>query len=185
MLGFLVGAVARRRAVAALAVSLADGISEQPAAGRAAILVLANSLLRAAAALHGPALAEDPAAAGRAAAHAALRDILQRRDRLAAIVGDGRAPHLHHAALDLRAAELACLTLGVAVAPSVRKGCARAWRAAWDGRHDIRSAVAGIRRYEREAGVPAVPLIAGLPEPSDIDLARTGASVPAFLRRKA
>ena len=179
------GAERRRRSVALISRTLPGAVEALHPVERATVLVLANAMLRAAAAAHGPGLESDPAAAGPAAAHAALADMSRQRDRVSSIVADPRSPHPRHAALDLRALELSMLTVGVAVEPSVLRACSASWKAAWEGRGRIRDAVAWMRRYEAESGVPAAPLPAGTASPSDLDLARVGASVPEFLRRRS
>lgn len=179
------GAARRKRVVEELAQSLPGQVEALHPVERATVLVLANSMLRVAAALRGAQLADDPAGAGAKAADAALSDLLPLRDHLASIVADPDAPNRRHATCHLRAAELASLTVGVGLDNTVRRACGVAWRAVWEGRQRLRDAVVWIRRYEQNSGVPAVPQADGEPEHTDVALARLGASVPAFLRKRA
>lgn len=182
MFGF--GGIGKRKeTVGLLALSLADGISGMHVVEKATILVLANTMLRTADAIAGVSLAANPLAAGEAVVDRALRDLIAHRNRLAAIVRDKTAPNRRHAYCHLRSAELACLTIGVALDPAAKPGCIAAWKSAWDGRPRMRDAIVWIRRYEGGAGVPAVPMPEG-EEATDIDLARIGSSVPAFLKAK-
>lgn len=177
------GAERRKRALAAMAGELPGGVAALHPVERATVLVLGNCLLRTASEISGAPFADDPAASA-TAADGALRDLMPLRERLAAIVADERSPNRRHATCHLRAAELACLTVGVALDEGLRRACGESWKAAWEGRARLHDAVLWIRRYERQAGVSAVPVLDGGDGPSDIDLARIGLSVPGFLRKK-
>ena len=169
-----------REAVKALAVDLPLEIGAMHPVEQATVLVLANGMLRMASADAGVQLAENPGAQPAAAARI-LRDLLAHRVRLAAIVDDVRSPNRRHAASHLRSAELAALTVGIGVEPSVRDACITAWKTARRGMPRLRDAVVWIRRYEGSTGIKAVPARGN---PSDTDLGRLGAQVPGCLRTR-
>lgn len=177
------GAARRKEMIGELSRDLSGLISGLHAVEKATVLVLANTMLRTAEAVAGVPLASDPPAAGAEVADRALRDLAAHRDRLLAIAADKASPNRRHARCHLRSAELACLTLGVAVDPGSKPGCRAAWKAAWEGRVRLRDAVVWIRRYEGGAGVSAVPSAEG-GETTDPDLVSIGSSVPAFLKAR-
>jgi len=179
------GATRRKREVAEIAGSIAGTIAAMHPQERATVLVLTNSLLGAVAAMHGPPLKSDPAKAGTEAVDAALKALLPRRKGDAEVASDEKSPFQRHAAIDLAAVDLACVTLGTALLPEIFANCRSAWLEAWKGKERLADAVVWIRRYETGSGVPAVPPSAAGRRPTDPDLMRLGASVPVFLRRKA
>lgn len=184
MFGF-VGTNRRKGMIAELSASLPQGISSLHPVEKATVLVLANSMLHAAERQAGVPLADNPPGAGASVANRALRDLVPHCAQLRGIVADLTSPNRRHASCHLKAAELACLTLGVAIDPAAKRSCSSAWQAAWQGRSRLRDAVVWIRRYEGATGVAAVPVPEnGGQQLNDMDLARVGSSVPAFLRRR-
>jgi hypothetical protein len=176
------GASSRRQGVAALAQSLPGIIGAMHPVERATVLVLANGMLRVASHVGGGNMADDPASVPHQVADGTLKGLMAVRLRLSAVAEDPASPARRQAHCHLRAAELACLTVGVAVEPAAIRGCAMAWRAAWEGRTRLHDAVLYIRKWEASTGVPAVahPEDAGS---GDDDLASLGRRVPAFLRK--
>jgi hypothetical protein len=137
-------------------------------------------MLRVVAGIGGGDMADDPGSVPIEVSDGALKGLMAVRRRLSAIAADPSSPSRRQAYCHLRAAELACLTVGVAVEPSATKGCAMAWRAAWEGRGRLADAVLYIRKWEASSGVPAVVSASG---DGEEDLALLGRRVPAFLRK--
>jgi hypothetical protein len=177
------GASSRRQGVATLAAALPGIIGAMHPVERATVLVLANGMLRVVAeAVGGGSMVDDPSSVPTEVADGALKGLLAVRRRLSAVAEDPSSPSRRHAFCHLRAAELACLTVGVAVEPGAIKGCAMSWRAAWEGRTRLPDAVLYIRKWESASGVPAVAPAEG-GSVGDDHLTSRGRRVPAFLRK--
>ncbi len=178
------GSAKRREMISTLASSLAGGIGTMHDVEKATILMLTKSMLLVAARMTGSPLASDPTV-NAAEAEKAIKGLIAHRDRLAAILAEDDVPNKRHASVHLRSAELAVLTLGVALVPEAKSGCKNAWLAAWKGRTRLQDAVTWVRRYEASTGVQAFPAPNPAKAPNDLDLLKIGGSaVPNFLRPK-
>ena len=174
----------RKVVLADISASLPVALPRLHAVERATVLLMTNCMLGYAGRTYGEAFAGDPRKADVKAARTLFDNLLQVRDGLVEITKTMKDAQRRHVVCHQYAAELALLTIGLAIGVEHSRAVSACWKSIWTAKANLRQAVPWVRKYEGATGLEAVPRLANGQEPSDIDLLKIGGTLPAFLRRR-